>query len=1099
MLEKAIQWIKNNSIPGQGIVVSSRNRVSYPEVTGYLIPTLYLCGERELANRFARWLVTIQKPDGSIPAPGDDNGYAFDTGQVIRGWVAALPLLPELEQPLRKACNWIVTQSSTDGRLPVPESNWSMDRRGSISESVHLYALVPLLTAGELLAEPRFSSFARTGLDYYLHNTDLTGFRRPNMLTHLFAYIQEALFDLGAPDVARRGMQSLEPFQQPCGGIPAYFDAEWICTPGQIQSAIVWYKLGEYERANRALAFIEKFINSSGGFFGSYGVGAEYFATEEISWANKFYLDVAWMRIQRFFDKEESIFPDKVSLDDGRLGAIVDYAGDLNGKRVLDVGCGKGRFAVAIRQLHPQSELTGLDVSEKLLECVPSDINTRRGSMLDMPFEDDTFDVVYCIEALEHAVRIEQAVAEMCRVLRPGGQIVIIDKNSEHWGVMQTPHWEQWFTPAGLTELIKRYCNTADWQFIGYDGHDASDHLFVAWRASKQQTPDKVSLQSPAVEKSTTAPETSSHSLDAHQWHESIVGTTRPEQIAEKVRRGQVPEWINPLLENTQVGDSVLELGSGSGELSAFLASEGRQVVLIDYSQESLDFSEQVFKELGLSARFIRADVSKELPLPDNHVDMAWSSGLLEHFDDEEIVHILSESARVSRNKVISLVPNANSIPYRLGKWQQEQSRQWKWGYEDPKSTMVDYFKKVGLQNIQEYSVAPKHSNEFLLGRENLAVAKNLNTFFESLSPAELQQLNQGYLLATIGCKHKLCRFAIVPNDPFEAGQDNGYDHRLNDGTKGLRILYYGAGWPTNIGNAFIDLGAMSILRAAAPNAQISFASEMPRWFFGQSATRPCGAHNQSNMDKALDIASVTDCDLVVIAGMAMCEEFVRVNGPSLLTLSHRGVPVLLLGTGGLTYSEKEITIFNEFLKELKPIGFISRDDWSHETFAATVPNSHKGIDCAFFLPEAYKPFPLLMPAYVVATFDSVREPDLDLCNQQLIRAHHECWFIPNQHFSTNNTLISDIPYDYLTLYANAEEVHTDRVHACVAALAYGRKAKFYHPTPRGSLFSAVGAEEIRDKLLQLDIHLLEEKKMVQIKLVKKLLTSSVLKAQSIT
>ena len=42
-----------------------------------------------------------------------------------------------------------------------------------------------------------------------------------------------------------------------------------------------------------------------------------------------------------------------------------------------------------------------------------------------------------------------------------------------------------------------------------------------------------------------------------------------------------------------------------------------------------------------------------------------------------------------------------------------------------------------------------------------------------------------------------------------------------------MNILYYGAGWPTNIGNAFIDLGAMACLKEAFPEANIAFASEI--------------------------------------------------------------------------------------------------------------------------------------------------------------------------------------------------------------------------------------------------------------------------------
>lgn len=313
-------------------------------------------------------------------------------------------------------------------------------------------------------------------------------------------------------------------------------------------------------------------------------------------------------------------------------------------------------------------------------------------------------------------------------------------------------------------------------------------------------------------------------------------------------------------------------------------------------------------------------------------------------------------------------------------------------------------------------------------------------------------------------------------------------------GADGIQFLYYGAGWPTNIGNAFIDLGAMAVLRMAAPQAEIAFASEMPRWFFGPGARKSSVLRFRRGvarrvMEKALDVAAVTQCDLVVIAGMAMCEEFITVNGPSVQALANRGVPLLLLGTGALTYSAQERSRFGAFLRQLDPIGFLSRDGQSYEMFSGFVGRARQGIDCAFFVAEAYRPPPLVLAPYVAATFDSMREPALDLKGRRLLRAHHDCWGPARaEYMHKEGTLISDIPYDYLALYAGAEEVHSDRVHACVAALAYGRRARLYHPTPRGSLFAAVGAGEITERPVQLDMQLLGEKKAAQVEFVRELL-----------
>jgi len=47
-----------------------------------------------------------------------------------------------------------------------------------------------------------------------------------------------------------------------------------------------------------------------------------------------------------------------------------------------------------------------------------------------------------------------------------------------------------------------------------------------------------------------------------------------------------------------------------------------------------------------------------------------------------------------------------------------------------------------------------------------------------------------------------------------------------------MKILFYAGGWPTNIGNAFIDYGSIYTIKTAVPNAEVYFAIELPRWFF---------------------------------------------------------------------------------------------------------------------------------------------------------------------------------------------------------------------------------------------------------------------------
>jgi malonyl-CoA O-methyltransferase len=193
-------------------------------------------------------------------------------------------------------------------------------------------------------------------------------------------------------------------------------------------------------------------------------------------------------RIQSSFDessRDEEHFPATIDPRIYHVKLIREHLGDLGDRRVLDVGCGKGRFLRILREQEPWADLWGLDVSEEMLRYVPEGIHTRVGSMTEMPFEDAYFDGAYATESLEHAVEIEKAVAEICRVVKPGGRIAIIDKNAKHWGKLKTPEWERWFTRNELERLLRRHCLEVSSRFISYWEDVEPDGLFIAWLAVK--------------------------------------------------------------------------------------------------------------------------------------------------------------------------------------------------------------------------------------------------------------------------------------------------------------------------------------------------------------------------------------------------------------------------------------------------------------------------------------------------------------------------------------------------------------------------------------------------------------------------------------
>ena len=192
--------------------------------------------------------------------------------------------------------------------------------------------------------------------------------------------------------------------------------------------------------------------------------------------------------IRRSFDEashDEEHFPSTIDPRILHVQVLLKYFGDLTDRRVLDVGCGKGRFARVLLERNPAAIVCGLDISEEMLAGAPAGICTVSASMTELPFAASTFDFAYATESLEHAVEIERAVEEMCRVVKPGGRLAIIDKNVEHWGRFDTPKWEKWFGRAELEKMLGKHCRNVRSEYLSYWEDVAPDGLFLVWFAEK--------------------------------------------------------------------------------------------------------------------------------------------------------------------------------------------------------------------------------------------------------------------------------------------------------------------------------------------------------------------------------------------------------------------------------------------------------------------------------------------------------------------------------------------------------------------------------------------------------------------------------------
>jgi hypothetical protein len=302
---------------------------SYPETTGYTIPTLLNTATalerptlRTFALSLADYLLTCATPEGGVAHWASAQPYpiVFDTGQVLFGWLAAFDASADecYLQAATRAGDWLVSVQDASG-------SWRAHQHLGVEKVIDTRVAWALLALHRHTNRDAHRLAAIRNLDWAVQQQDADGWFRhcaftekEYPFTHTLAYTAEGLFECGQllgdsryVEAGRSTADALLARQRPDGSLASTYGPGWratsrsSCLTGNCQMARLWLRLHEtvggrayFEAAVEAIGFVArtqrlKTSHSSvrGAIAGSRPIYGRYERFKYPNWAAKFFVD----------------------------------------------------------------------------------------------------------------------------------------------------------------------------------------------------------------------------------------------------------------------------------------------------------------------------------------------------------------------------------------------------------------------------------------------------------------------------------------------------------------------------------------------------------------------------------------------------------------------------------------------------------------------------------------------------------------------------------------------------------------------------------------------------------------------------------------
>lgn len=341
------------------------------------------------------------------------------------------------------------------------------------------------------------------------------------------------------------------------------------------------------------------------------------------------------------------------------------------------------------------------------------------------------------------------------------------------------------------------------------------------------------------------------------------------------------------------------------------------------------------------------------------------------------------------------------------------------------------------------------------------------------------------------------------------------------------KVAYSTGFWCTNIGNSFFGLGVEFVLKQILGRENVTVVSDY------QTYTTGYGKRLYPHKNQ-MEYISKLDVDCVVLAGPVISKYFLPLWKDILVRLKDRGIRYSILSAGMMKMTEESLVECQSFFERYPPYILCTRDQQTFDVFGKYADHAYDGVCFSFFAPDYYAPSKI-NERYFTLNFDKINEPVIwtdessvaadslsfmfenkiyhlkhtgifshisaktdrfsdalvyassmfpqgkrgdKIGDHAIFRTDHR--FHPHfrrKIYGQSNSFCADIPYGYLNIYANSDLTLSDRVHACAVTMAYGHPAMLFAETKRVGLLERVGAGDISQRPVSLDLEKLEQEK----------------------